>query len=86
MRAKKTSKKLTAQAAKWNSEHPYPPGTQVVLSLDLGGEILTKTRSIAWILGENSRGEGGHNVVVLVEGKTGGYSLDCIHLVPQGAA
>jgi len=50
----------------WN-EHT-PEGTAVELIDDLGKRIRTCTRSIAWTLGDGTP-------VVMVEGRTGGYSL-----------
>lgn len=43
-------------------------GTHVTLTLDDGSSIETRTRSAAWCLGD-------WTPVVLVEGKTGGWSL-----------
>jgi hypothetical protein len=51
---------------KWN-EH-YPPGTEVVLTNDLGHVERTKTRSTAWLLYSGQP-------VVKVDGRAGGYLL-----------
>ena len=53
----------------WNER--YPPGTPVQLTNDDDVIEETKTRSPAWLLGS------GHPVV-MVEGRTGGYSLERI--------
>lgn len=50
----------------WNSQHP--PGTPVILIQDDGGQVISKTRSIAWILGHGE-------AVVSYEGRSGGYAL-----------
>lgn len=47
----------------------YPSGTKVTVTLDDGSEWQTRTRSEAWALGSGAP-------VVLLEGKTGGYSLE----------
>lgn len=46
-----------------------PIGTQVNLKKDDGSIIGTKTRSEARVLG-------GHSAVVMLEGVSGGYSID----------
>jgi len=50
----------------WNRD--CPPGTDVVLTNDLGKTERTRTRSEAWLLGHGAP-------VVKVEGRTGGYLL-----------
>lgn len=55
-----------AIADAWN-EHT-PEGTAVELIDDLGKRHRTRTRSAAWPLGNGEP-------VVMVEGRTGGYSL-----------
>lgn len=47
----------------------YPSGTPVTVTLDDGSKWQTRTRSEAWALGSGAP-------VVLLEGKTGGYSLE----------
>lgn len=56
----------------WNAKHP--PGTQVNVRMDNGSTRETKTRSEAWLLG-------GHTAVILMEGISGGYSLDRVTAV-----
>lgn len=56
-------------AAEWNAQHK--PGIGVLVTLDTGKLWHTKTRSEAWELG------GGQPVIMLV-GRTGGYSLERI--------
>lgn len=51
----------------WNKQHE--PGTLVTVRLDDGTIKQTRTTSQAWMLG-------GHTVVVIVEGISGGYALD----------
>ena len=50
-----------------------PNGTPIVLTLDDGSEYRTKTRSNVWPLGSGQ-------LVVLVEGKTGGWSIDRVRI------
>jgi hypothetical protein len=45
-----------------------PIGTDVCVTKDNGSEVMTKTRSIPWMLGEIA--------VIKVEGISGGYRLD----------
>ena len=64
--------KLAAQAAQWNLSHPI--GTPVmryklIAPLREGNE--TKTRSEAWVMG-------GHSVMVMVEGVSGGVLLESV--------
>ncbi len=54
------------QADAWNAR--YLPGTEVVLTNDLGEEELTRTRSGAWVLP-------GGQVVAQVVGRSGCYLL-----------
>jgi len=53
----------------WNEL--YPPGTKIELTNDDGEVELTKTRSIAWLLGDGTP-------VVSVDGRSGGYLLERI--------
>lgn len=46
-----------------------PEGTPVIVTKDNGTEFHTKTRSMAWLLGE-------HTAVIMVEGISGGYALE----------
>ena len=46
-----------------------PEGTAVMLLLDAGSKVATKTRSKPWQLGHGAW-------VVLVEGKSGGWDLN----------
>jgi hypothetical protein len=48
-----------------------PEGTPVLLVNDLGLYELTKTRSLPWKLGHGE-------LVVMVEGRSGGYAFDRI--------
>ena len=63
-------------AEEWNRS--YPPGTKVFYKALTDNssmhDMMTRTRSEAWTLGDGSP-------VVLVEGKSGGVSLD--HLIVQ---
>ena len=58
-----------------------PEGTPVILTKDDGTDFHTKTRSIPWMLGADNRPPSdwthcpGHTAVILVEGLTGGWSL-----------
>lgn len=56
----------------WNSQ--YPIGTEVRVTDDFKDVSITKTRSVAWVLG-------GHTAVILIEGRTGGYLLDRVEAV-----
>lgn len=72
------NRKKPMSAAEWNSL--YTEGTEVVVVLDDGRKIETKTRSEAWETGS-------HNVIVLVEGKSGGYALNrVLPKSPEGSA
>jgi hypothetical protein len=67
-------------AEEWNFR--YPPGTEVLYYPLRGREdyVMTRTRSEAWELGDGTP-------VVLVEGKTGGISLEHLRIeghVPGG--
>jgi hypothetical protein len=53
-----------------------PIGTPVVVRKDDGSDFHSKTRSAPWMLGEDGNGKGGHTAVIMVEGITGGYSLE----------
>lgn len=57
-----------ADVDNWNAQHPV--GTEVRVMRDFGGPVITKTRSEAWMLG-------GHTAVVMLEGISGAYALDC---------
>jgi len=64
--------KLAAQAAQWNLSHPI--GTPVMrykLIAPLREGTETKTRSEAWVMG-------GHSVMVMVEGVSGGVLLESV--------
>ena len=50
----------------WNSQHPS--GTPVIVIQDDGSQVISKTRSIAWMLGHGE-------AVVSYEGQSGGYAL-----------
>ena len=57
--------RLQAEADAWNAAHP--PRVPVVVTLDLGAQFPTFTRSIAWIVCDH--------VSILVDGISGGYLL-----------
>lgn len=59
-------------AASW----PHPVGTPVVVTLDDGQRMHTKTRSEAWDVYSGDKPIG----LVLIEGRSGGYSLARVHL------
>ena len=70
-----SSARTSATAAEWNALHPVD--TAVRYEPVKGGNVLeTRTRSAAWELG------GGH-VVVLLEGLTGGKSIQHITAIPK---
>lgn len=54
-------------AKTWNEQHPV--GTMVDVKRDDGTVLTTRTRSIAWTLGDGTQ-------VVMVNGISGGYRLD----------
>ena len=56
-----------ADVENWNAKHPV--GTEVRVMRDMGGAVITHTRSEAWLLG-------GHTAVVMLEGISGAYALD----------
>jgi len=51
----------------WNKNHRI--GIDVKVMMDDGSTILTKTRSIAWVLG-------GHTPVIQLDGISGCYALE----------
>jgi hypothetical protein len=53
----------------------HPAGTPVVVFEDDGRETRTRTRSLPWMLGADGSGAGGHTAVVLLDDRSGGYSL-----------
>ncbi|MDQ3562705.1 MAG: hypothetical protein M3436_00720 [Pseudomonadota bacterium] len=57
----------------WNAT--YPVATRVIVTLDSGKGMDTKTRSEAWLLG-------GHTAVVMVDGIVGGYNLKRCRAIP----
>jgi hypothetical protein len=71
--------KLEAIAAQWNLTHPI--GTRVMrykLINPLREPVETKTRSEAWVMG-------GHSVMVMVEGVSGGVLLESVRETPCDA-
>ena len=61
------------QLAHWNAN--YPPGTPIKFRATGSAKWKpSRTRSQAWALGDGSP-------VVLIEGKTGGFSLDFVRAV-----
>lgn len=74
-RTPKANQKLVAA---WK----HPEGTPVVVHLDTGARFETVTRSLPWMLGENSSGKGGHTAVILVEGISGCYALERVKPIP----
>lgn len=57
---------VVTTAAAWNAR--YPVGTRVTVMLDDGTVLRTRTRRVAWTLGDGT-------AVVSVEGIVGGYDL-----------
>ena len=55
---------------------PIPYGTRVALVDDAGVVHITRTRSDAWTVADGIW-------VVLVEGRTGGYRVDRLFLLPD---
>lgn len=76
------TKKVQAQLDLVKQWMDVPEGTPVIVTLDDGSKWETKTRSIPWMLGADSRDETdpthspGHTAVILLEGRTGGYLLE----------
>lgn len=60
---------------KWEADPP-PVGTAVEVTKDDGGKVITKTRSIAWRLGDGAP-------VVMVDGISGGYLLTRVRVLPK---
>jgi len=58
---------------------PIPYGTRVALVDDAGVVHITRTRSDAWIVSDGASGAW----LVLVEGRTGGYRVDRLFLLPD---
>lgn len=76
-RGPKGPKAHLALVEKWKG---VPEGTAVIVTMDDGTELKTKTRSIPWMLGKSSR-DPGHTAVIMVEGISGGYGLWRVRLV-----
>lgn len=76
----KKHERVLKQIADWNAAHPE--GTDVDLREDSGALLRTKTRSIAWGLGDTDKP---HTAVVSVNGKRGGWELARITAVPGGS-
>ena len=53
-----------------------PEGTPVLLRLDDGSQLSTRTRSVPWQLGHGAW-------VVLVYGKSGGWALERVEVVHE---
>jgi hypothetical protein len=64
--------KLQAECDRFNAECPV--GTEVLVKTDTRGNIITKTRSAAYILS-------GHTPVIFVEGFSGCYLLSRVSKV-----
>jgi hypothetical protein len=71
-RAEQKLEKLQAQCARFNAECPV--GTEVLVKTDSKGNLITKTRSEAYVLS-------GHTPVIFVEGISGCYLLDRVSKV-----
>lgn len=69
-RSMKTTKKQLDLLEKWAL---VPEGTNVIVTKDRGEEVSTKTRSMAWLLPS-------HVAVIMLEGISGGYSLERVRL------
>lgn len=78
MKAGKAEKKQVELVNAWNKEHN--PGVDVIIKRDDETETRTKTRSVAYMLGSN-RDYPGHTAVIMLEGISGGYSLDRVRPV-----
>jgi hypothetical protein len=61
------------EAAEWNATNPV--GAPVTVTLDDGSRMETHTRTPAWVLGHPE-------VVVSVDGITGGYLLSRVRVRP----
>lgn len=57
-----------------------PIGTEVEVTKDDGSKLITRTRSMPWMLGASSRSKG-HTPVILVEGIAGGYLLTRVRVL-----
>jgi hypothetical protein len=69
---KKTPAVLEKEAAAWNAKHPVgTPVTRYKIIDPLEDGKDTKTRSEAWVMG-------GHSVMVMVEGVSGGVCLESV--------
>lgn len=66
---------LIRQVTDWNTAHPLP-GTSVIVKLDDGTELATRTRSEAYVLS-------GHSAVIMLDGVSGAYSLNRVRHNPQ---
>ena len=63
-----------ARVSEWNGL--YRVGTEVIVKMDDGSDVRTRTRSEAWLLQ-------GHTAVILLEGRTGGYLLERLRPVSR---
>jgi hypothetical protein len=69
----KSPEELGRQADAWNVKHPI--GTPVIVIRDDGSAVLTKTLSLAYVLG-------GHTAVIFIEGISSCYALDRVRPDP----
>lgn len=67
MRKPPTPMQQQAQVSRWNAL--YKEGQSVSVRLDDGSDMITKTRSDAWLMG-------GHTAVIMVEGISGAHILE----------
>ena len=73
MRIGNQEKKQLQLMGDWNTNHSV--GTDVIVTKDDRTEVTTKTRSAAWMLGATGDYPG-HTAVILLDGISGGYSLE----------
>lgn len=67
-----TAKQLEAAVNGWNAAYPAgTPVTRYKLIRPLREPVATQTRSAAWVMG-------GHTAMVMVEGVSGGVSLESV--------
>jgi len=75
MKIGKAEKEQVKLVQEWNTKHHV--GIAVIVIKDDKSEVSTKTRSKAFMLGENGDYPG-HTAVIQIEGISGSYCLDWV--------
>jgi len=70
-------KQLRQAVADWNLQHGI--GRKVKVTKDDGDTVVSRTSSMAWIMGD-------HSAVIMIEGIVGAYRLDRCQPITGAAA